>query len=229
MDFSGPEAADFANVQSLNTAFLKYLCQPVSGKHLRRQLSPALEPLVAGLTTLQVRRLAEAPFLLFSLRERDDAYWSELFTGDPTRDLFAAAQSPPHDSGQLVAAALGFLWGLSKRNPYAARVTSGASLNWCERLADCTLLQLLQITAGSGDLLVLRLADNDDVWRKLLVAGISSDRDVRAAAQQCALQTMLIYTRSSAYRRVAAAACSVPAPSLRVAEGSDLPVRRKKV
>lgn len=229
MDFSGPEPADFANVQSLNDAFLKHLRRPAAGKQLRQGLSPALQPLLAALTDQQVRRLSKVPFLLFSLRERDDSYWSRVFADDPTGDLFAATQSLADDGGQLVAAALGFLWQLSSSNPYAARVASGASVNWCERLADSTLFCLLQRTVGRGDLLVLRLADNNNLWKKLLAAGISSERDVRLAAQQCALQTMLTTAQSSEYRPVSAAACSAASPTLQVAERPGLSPRGKKL
>jgi hypothetical protein len=229
MNFSGPEPADFANVRSLNAAFLKHLRRPASGKSLRESLSPVLEPMMAALTDLQIRRLADAPFLLFSLRERDDVYWNRLFADDPTADLFTPERSKSDEGGQLVTAALGFLWQLSNSNPYAARVASGASLNWCERLADSTLLCVLQRTSGRRDLLTLRLADNDDLWKKLLVAGISSEREVRMAAQQCALQTMLTSAQSSDYRRLPAAACNAPAPSLQVAEGPESTRRSKKL
>ena len=229
MQFRRPEPADFANVHSLNHAFLKHLCQTTGGKCLRRQLSPALEPLMAGHTTMQIQRLAKAPFLLFSLRELDDAYWSDIFADDTTGDLFTPLERPSAECGQLVAAALGFLWQLSARNPYAVRLLSGASLSWCERLSDATLVRLLQRTAGRGDLLVLRLADNNNIWRKLLVAGISSEPEVRAAAQQCALQTMLTNAHSTPYRELPVAACRMPAPSSQVAEGARTPSRRKKL
>lgn len=229
MEFSSPEPADFVNVQSLNHAFLKYLRRPGSGERLRQQLPPTLEQLLAGITDLQIRRLAKTPFLLFSLRERDDAYWSGLFSEDKTADLFTPMQSLSDEAGQIVAATLGYLWQLSRRNPYAVRVASGASQNWCEQLSDCTLLYLLQCAAGRSDLLVLRLADNEELWRKLLGAGISSEQDIRVAAQHCALQTMLTDAQGTAYQRLPAAACGARVPSLQVAEGSNPRSRRKKL
>ena len=228
MEFSSPEPADFVNIQSLNQAFLNYLRKPGSGKRLRQQLPPSLEQQLAGLTDLQIRRLAKTPFLLLSLRERDDAYWSGLFTEGQTADLFTPMQSSSDEAGPLIAATLGYLWQLSRRNPYAVRVACGASLNWCEHLSDCTLLHLLQRAAGRSDLLVLRLADNESLWRKLLCAGISSEKEVRVAAQHCALQTMLTYAHSTAYQRLQTAACRVPAPSLQVAERLNPPSRGKK-
>ena len=228
MEFSGPEPADFTNVRALNHAFLEYLCEPGSGKSLQCQYSPGVEPLVAGLTSLQIGRLAEAPFLLFSLREFDNDYWSGIFSSGPTGDLFTPEALPSDKSQQIMAATLGFLWQLASRNPYAARISSGASLSWCEKLADCTLLQILQCCAGRIDLLVPRLADNDDLWRKLLSAGISSEPEIRAAAQQCALQTLLTGPNDSSYHPLRAAACRLPTNSLQVAEAPASRARRKK-
>jgi hypothetical protein len=228
MEFSGPEPADFANVRALNYAFLEHLCQPGSGHSLRRQFSPGIEPLVAGLTALQIGRLAEAPFLLFSLHEFDDDYWSGIFLAGPTADLFSPDEFPSDKNQQIIAATLGFLWQLASRNPYAARISSGASLNWCERLADRTLLHILQSCAGRTDLLVPRLVDNSDLWTKLLSAGISSEPEVRAAAQQCVLQTLLTDPNSSSYHPLRAAACRLPPNSLQVAETPASRSRRKK-
>ena len=229
MEFSGPEPADYANVQALNKAFLKHLRHSVSGKALRAQLGPELSPLAAGLTALQTRRLATAPFLLFSLRELDDVYWEALLSANPTADLFTPNESPPAVTGQIVTAALGFLWQLSSRNPYAARLVSGASLSWSERLADNTLLRLLQCADGRDDLLFVRLADNSKLWRKLLVAGISSESDVRAAAHQCALQTLLTGIRTHNYHALPAAACRMPARTLQVADRPRSRAKRKKL
>jgi hypothetical protein len=217
MDFSGPEMADFANVQSLNQAFLFCLRKSTSGAATRQQLAPAFRPVIEGLTDMHVRRLSAAPFLLFSLRERDDAYWSFLFDDDPNGDLFMRAQ-PVDEVRQIVVAGLGFLWQLVRRNPYAARLVSGATLNWCEQLAECTFLHVLQRTADRGDLLCVRLADNDEFWGKMLCAGLSSEQNVRSAAHLAALQTLLTEDSAEAYAPVRAAACSIPAPSLCVAE-----------
>lgn len=228
MEFSGPEPADFANVRALNSAFLELLCQPRGGKSLRCQFSPAVEPLVAGLTGLQIGRLAEAPFLLFSLREFDNNYWNGIFSSDPSGDLFTPNELPSNTTQQIIAATIGFLWQLASRNPYAARIASGASLNWCEQLADCTLLQVLQCCVGRTDLLVPRLVDNGNLWRKLLSAGISSEPEIRAAAQQSALQTLLTGSNDSSYHPLRAAACRLPANSLQVAEAPTSRSRRKK-
>ncbi len=217
MDFSGPQKAEFNNVRSLNQAFLDSLRTSPGTQALLQAFSPKLRPLVAGLTDLQARRLAETPFLLLSLREQDDDFWSVLFADDPTGDLFAVGSGDGRDN-HLAAAALGFLWQLAQRNPYAVRLVSGATTNWCERLGNCTLLHLLQRTADRTDLLRPREAGNSEFWRKLLGPGLSSEPGIRTAAHLSALQSMLTVGRVAQYRDVRAAACKTRSPALRVAE-----------
>jgi hypothetical protein len=118
----------------------------------------------------------------------------------------------------LAAATLGFLWQLAQHNPYAVRLVSGATITWCERLADCTLLRLLQRTAGRSDLLRPRNSGNLEFWRKLLGPGLSSEPGIRTAAHLSALQSMLTINRVAQYRDVRAAACKTRLPALRVAE-----------
>jgi hypothetical protein len=220
MDFSGPQKAEFNNVRSLNRAFLNSLRAPSEAMGLRQAFSPKLCPMVEGLTDLQARRLSEAPFLLLSLREQDDDYWSALFADDPNGDLFVATSSDGRDR-HLAAAALGFLWQLAQHNPYAVRLVSGAPIQWCDRLINCTLLRLLKRTADRTDLLRPRLSDNSEFWRKLLGPGLSSEPGIRTAAHLSALQSMLTIDRAAQYRDVRAAACKIRPPVFRVAEKPD--------
>ena len=222
MDFSGPQKAEFNNVRALNRAFLNSLRTAPEAIGLRQAFSPKLRPVVEGLTDLQARRLSEAPFLLLSLREQDDDYWSALFADDPNGDLFAVVSSDGRDR-HLAAAALGFLWQLAQHNPYAVRLVSGATIKWCDRLANCTLLRLLKRTADRTDLLRPRLSDNSEFWRKLLGPGLSSEPGIRTAAHLSALQSMLTIDRAAQYRDVRAAACKIRPPAFRVAEKPDRP------
>lgn len=220
MDFSGPQKAEFNNVRSLNQAFLDSLRTSPDAAVLLEAFLPKLRPLVSGLTDLQSRRLAETPFLLLSLREQDDDYWSALFADDPNGDLFAVGPAGGRDR-HLEAAALGFLWQLSQHNPYAVRLVSGATINWCERLANCTLLRLLQRAADRTDLLRPRNSGNSEFWLKLLGPGLSSEPGIRTAAHLSVLQSMLTIDRVAQYRDVRAAACKTRLPALRVAEKPD--------
>ena len=220
MDFSGPERADYRNVQSLNYQFLILARNGRAGRGLQQQGEQMTNPLIAGLTDLHIDRLSKAPFLLFSLRERDEDYWKLLSVEDRNMDLLAALEQGS-ESSQLAAAGLAFLWQLARHNPYAARLVSGATLSWCEQLAGHTLLRVLQRMAGRGDLLLFRRAEDGDFWNKLLCPGLSSEPAVRKAAQLCALQTILTGDPAAQYRPMRAAACNLPVAALRVADKLD--------
>jgi len=215
MDFLGPEPADFANVTALNRAFLMRLRDPLSGERLRLCLPSRAQSSIRRLSHLQVERLSTLPYLLLSVRERDQACWRALADDNPNRDLLL----PGNESAdEIVTATLSFLWQLARRNPYAVRLISGATLNWCEQLADYTLLTLLQRAAIRNDLLQPRLADNEDLWLRLLGPGLSPDSQVRRAAHVASLQVMLTKDPVVQYRSMKTAACSNPVPALRVAD-----------
>jgi hypothetical protein len=218
MEFQGPEPADLANVIALNGAFLDWLRVTGRTQPLEPGLPPDVEAALAGLDRRQLERLARVPFLLMSLREYDDTRWRSLFADRRSMDLLRPLQPVDEEATRLVTAGLGFLWQLALRNPYAARLVSGASLNWCEQLADCTLMELFARVAEEGPLLDPRMTDCPELWHKRLTAGVSTRRDVRIAARVSALQTILTRGPATAYRQLATAACAMPAASLRVAQ-----------
>ncbi len=219
MDFNGPEPADLAEVRSLNIAFLEYLRAAPEGQ-LLQQLPTSLRPAVVALTDRQVQRLAAVPFLLLTMRESDHSYWARLFGDRPMRDLFASAPVVVDELGRITSAALGFVWQLSRRNPYATRLVCGGSLDWCEQLAACTLLRLLRRVVDHQDLIGVRFAGNTEFWHRLLGAGLSSELDVRRAAHLCALQTVLTSRELTSGSRLRAAACHSAVPTLSVQERS---------
>jgi hypothetical protein len=221
MEYQGPEPADLANVGALNIAFLAWLRARASNGSAPPSLPPAIAAALAGMSRLQLERLSRVPFMLMSLREYDEARWRSLFTESGTDDLFLALQTPDEEATRLITAGLGFLWQLSKRNPYAARLVSGASLPWCEQLATVTLVDLFSRAMVERSLLEPRMIDNAELWQKLLNAGVSARKDVRMAARVSALQTVLTHSPSGTYRQLAAAACSMPAAAVRVAERSS--------
>jgi len=189
MSFDGPVERDFENVASLNAAYLALLgTEPT----LQRGLSacPAsLRKRLTGLSRLDCRRLSATPLLLFSFRERDDRYWDAVLDSSPEPGLFRSSGSEPVDT--LVAAALGFIWQLANRNPFALRLICGATLYWCERIAERTFFGLLDAVRNAGDVPVLRHGHSEALWQKLLDDGISADVSVRRAAQLAALQSVL--------------------------------------
>lgn len=204
MEYEGPTGDDLANITALNRAFLLAMSDsPTCGFGVIAERS---------LTDPQLSRLASAPFLLFSMREHDGEYWETVVENKPQIDLIHSPGAPDDTIRQLQMASLGFLWQLSRRNPYAARIVSGAPVSWCERLADLTLVTLLQFAATRNDLLSARFPDDDKLWRRLLRNGISARHRVRLTSHQCALQAMLTRQRGPTYSRVSAAACNMQRP-----------------
>ena len=204
MDYPGPTADDLDNIRALNASFLRVF----SGCGL-----DGYGVLGARrLNEVERTRLSKAPFLLFSFRESEQDTWESIFQAGPQLELAAAGASDGPDSDALKLAALGFLWQLARRNPYAARIASGAPITWCERLAGMTLVALLERTAHRADLVVPRFAGRDTVWRRLLGSGISEAQRLRLASHQSALQMLLTSSRPAANEHLAAAACRFRAP-----------------
>ena len=110
----------------------------------------------------------------------------------------------------IVVCSVIFLWQLAQRNPYAARLVSGASLSWCEQASACTLMDLYARALEDQALLAPRMAEETGLWNRLLSGGVSNRRDVRLAARVAALQTVLTQRRVRPYRPLAAAARRMP-------------------
>lgn len=221
MDFGGPEGSDYENVHSLNKAFLSLVVAGTERTALQQQMRPEHSLRLANLTCQQRERLATVPFLLFSLRERDDEYWEQLLLTTRERDLFTIATEPTSDYARLVAASLGFIWQLARRNPYSARLICGASLHWCEMLAEQTFFRLLALSATRDDLVIPRSAGDTELWSKLLHAGVVRENHVRHSAQLSALQAVLTRPMKMPESNWAVAACKRTAPHLRFSDETD--------
>lgn len=218
MNFQGPLSADYENVRSLNTAFLKLL-QHADGRRYLQGISREVAGRLQRLKQTEIPRLAATPFLLFSLRERDDLYWQELLHDDGSRDLFTIPLQAADDAGRLVCAGLGFAWQLAGRNQFAARLLCGASTHWCEQIAERTLFHLLAVAGRRSDLLILRASQDNELWEKLLGTGVCGEANSRNAAHISALQYIL--TRQPDSARWQAAACATHNPTLKVADDPE--------
>lgn len=217
MDFEGPEPADYHNVRTLNHDFLARLRDTSSGKAWRQQIAAPLQSSIRSLTDLQTERLAATPFLLFSLREDDPDYWRLLAGSTGQSDLLVRRRRETAAT-ELAAASLGFLWQLARRNPYGVRLISGASLSWCENLAEAPLLHVLRFSSERRDMLQPRRGADVEFWSKLLGPGVSSEVSVRSAAQLSALQSILTRDTAARYTALRAAASNTLRPLSRVAE-----------
>jgi hypothetical protein len=216
MSFDGPEIRDYENVVSLNHAWLDCLKSDRAAADGLGAFPEALRERLTGLDRPEAARLSETPFLLFSFRERDMRYWDRILAPPAARDLFG-----PDGAGEvatLTHAALGFVWQLANRNPYALRLFCGASLYWCERIGELTFYRLLDAVRAVGDVPLLRMADNHAMWQKLLCDGLSRSAGIRHAAQYAAMQTVLTESgRAGEPEILSRAARKLPAPAVRVA------------
>jgi len=188
-DYPGPSPDDYANVTALNTAFIRA---------------------TLDLKGPQCGRLAAASFLLFSLREHDPAWWEDALAEGRQGDLMDPGELSSAELRSLQIAALSFIWQLCRRNPYAVRIISGATIAWCERTIQLPLISLLNRVGARGDLVQSRLLDVPGISSRLLSDGISADKVVRRSAHLAALQTLLTHTAAENYSRLPAAACKMP-------------------
>jgi hypothetical protein len=218
MHHEGPKATDLENVRALNEAFLTMLRRsPHARKHLLGLRNDVARKLLE-LNPRRAARLAEVPFLLFSFRERDETFWRPAFEVDTTQDLFTTTHQTHGDVSRLIDAGLGFIWQLAKQNPYVLRMLCGASVHWCEQLAEHPLIQILSFASSNHDMLVIRLERKTEVWLKLLDAGVCDLREVRRAAHISALQTILTNKEEATSTVWASAACRTQIPILQVAD-----------
>jgi hypothetical protein len=215
MQYHGPDRADLTNVFVLNKAFITWQRTRPPANARDSGMSPETCARFAALSGEQRERLARTPFLLMSLAEDDEVRWQSLFAKQPTRDLLRCVQIRDDAASQLTAAGLGFLWQLAQRNPYAARLVSGASMSWCEQIATCTLMDLFARALEDQTLLALRMAGKAALWDKLLTAGVSNRRHLRLAARVAALQTVLTDAPVRPDRALAAAVRKMPPVRIR--------------
>jgi len=217
MDFPGPDPADIVHVQTLNQAFIAHIGS-TGGARLRATLP---EPLAARLKRLDAAardRIARTPFLLASIDEVGTDRWDRLLAASGPPDLVDRLDGPPAAEQRLVCALLGFLGDLARRNAYAARVVSGASLGWCERVAELSPIERVDIAAAGSGLLAFRYGRNTRFWQRLLSAGASAEDGIRRAARIWALQAVLTRGESAAAGCLPAAACAMAPPPRRVGD-----------
>lgn len=203
MEYEGLSRSDLANVHALNRAWLR-----LQQREMKER---------SGLSQKRLERLATAPFLLFSFREHDDRRWRSLLDGGPQQDLLDAHVDATSELLALQSAGLAFLWQLARRNPYVARLVSGAPLKWCEQIAATTLVRMLDRVARSP-VIEPRFDADSALQRRLWRRGGSALEEMRVFSQIGALQAMLTSRELVPYRRMPAAACRMPGQARRIAD-----------
>ena len=202
MDYEGLTTDDLANVTALNRAWLD-LGNPRTGTE--------------RLSLTHIDRLAATPFLLFSFSENDEALWRRLLGNSPQADLIEDRINDDAELAGLQTAGLAFLWGLARRNPYVARVVSGATLDWCGRLAATTLAELLGRVSRQV-IIRARFAADDKRLERLLASGSGSDATLWEATRMGVLQSLLTHSPDTRYGQLPAAACDLRLPHRKVAD-----------
>ena len=204
MHYQGPSAADLDNIRALHRCFHGTLA--ASGHAGMPQ---------ADLSESQQLRLGRAPFLLFSFRETEEDFWENLLSKDRQLDLVCTAPRIDADTRELQVAGLSFLWQLSCRNPYVVRLVTGAPISWCERVAELTLIDLLNRTSHRTDLVTPRFRHQEPIWQRLLTSGTSGKGALRNRSHRSVLQAMLTSARPVNFERLQAVAASLPTPKRR--------------
>ena len=181
MEYEGLTSDHLANVEALNRGWLR--SWPESGAS-------------AGNLTARLReRAATAPFLLFSFREQDDDLWSRLLEKPHQPDLLDEPRRSNDELHALQFTGLAFIWSLAWRNPYAARIITGAPSGWCERITSVTLMRVLERTSGRS--LIRPRLETTSLMHK-------------GFAQIGAFQSMLTTGEPASNGRLKAAACRLP-------------------
>ncbi|MCG8370861.1 MAG: hypothetical protein MJA32_10160 [Proteobacteria bacterium] len=203
MAYEGLTQDDLDNVRALNAVWL--------------ELDGRMDGVGHRLTAGCRERLAAAPFLLFSFREHDGDWWTWLLDERRQQDLLAAIPQSPDGFHGLQVAAFAFLWEMSRRNPYVARLVTGAPVDWCELIASVTLVHALERIAGH-ETIEARFVNDTSRLARLCRRGASALPETRRSAQLSALQAMLTRSNDKQHGGLPAAACRMAVPARRAAD-----------
>ena len=181
MEYEGLTRDHLANVEALNQGWLRCWRENDAS--------------VGNLTARLRDRAATAPFLLFSFREQDDDLWNRLLEKPRQPDLLEEPLRSNDELHEVQRIGLAFIWALAWRNPYAARIVSGAPSGWCERITSVTLMRVLERTSGRS--LIRPRLETTSMMHK-------------GFAQIGAFQSMLTTAQPASNGRMKAAACRMP-------------------
>ena len=187
MEFDGLQQGELQTVCTLNREFLRLVRQEpcafgVASKTAER---------IARLGQRQLERLQSAPFLLFSLQQHEDRLWQSVLAPQVNDELLEHTRWRSQDALHLATDAVGFLWQLAQVNPYAARLVSGGSVEWCEAIAGSCYVELLRRVRQHPGIVSLRDGSQLRLWEKMLGQGTSASRETREAAQYAVLHIFL--------------------------------------
>ena len=109
MPYRGPQVVDLQEISALNLAFIRLLADASEASTLLTEIPASVADRLASLTKKERASVAAVPFLVFSLRERDDDYWEQLCAETVNLDLLADSAAVSAGRARFVSAALGFM------------------------------------------------------------------------------------------------------------------------
>jgi hypothetical protein len=164
----------------LNEQCLELLCDQAaacSGRP-RPVLLAGLEALWSGLDTAARRRAARCPFLLLDAGFTcpGSLPWQRALgvrdlDGPSAREAFFTVPR----TIQVARLVLIYAWHLARSENVAARLFLGMSARCAERVAGCTLRQVIQVAESEPRVLEPRWFERLGVWRELLIAAASAE------------------------------------------------------
>lgn len=120
------------------------------------------------------RRLASAPFALFTFGFEDEAAWAALLSPG-VRDLELAYQSCDPAVERFVLLALTMLRGLVRATPHSISAWIGLTAQTRARLAALEVSALSQLAPLAAPRLRGRLAGRDAFWLRIITAAERND------------------------------------------------------
>jgi hypothetical protein len=163
----------------LNEQCLELLCdQAASPGRPRPLLLGGLDALWRGLDTAARRRAARCPFLLVDagFMGTGSLPW-QIGPGirDVDRPELPGAFFTVPRTIQVARLVLTYAWHLARSESAAARLFLGMSARCAERVAGCTLRQMIQVAESEPRLLEPRWPERLGVWRELLAAAATTE------------------------------------------------------
>ncbi len=187
------------SLTELNDQCLELLADHASSTHaLQQPLLYELRHLWAQLDSPARQRAAACPYLIVDAGFADLHNWA---SGNSIHE--AAASGAPFFTGarasSLLRLAVTYGWHLARSRPPAARVLLGLSPVCAERIAACTLRQIVTLADHHPEWLQPRWPARHIVWRELLSAAICGDEAALERARMRGLQLLAAEARAIAF------------------------------
>ncbi len=167
-------------------------------------LSGGLMERLCGLSRDGVKQIGSCPFAIYGLRLQDSHYWRAVAADNRTsRYTRLPFHLSPARREQLVGfatMALHHAAGLAASNEYGAGLIFGVPLRDLRLLASTPLPALTEAAAHAPGLLCARLHDHPRIWRNLLEAAESGQKDRCFAAKSMAFQALAAASAAGAQK-----------------------------